>query len=174
MIWNGGPGEPLGGNTLPVGVIDRVATGFSPANGPDRVLANWAILLLPQLEQQNVYTQIDLSKPIDDPANALARGTPLSVMTCPSDPFTKQPYERALLAGTATGHTYARGNYALNFGPDAPCFMGQSGCTNGFFVDSLDLLNVNMHVWGSGLSGPEHLVSNARLSQRDKSVRGAG
>jgi type II secretory pathway pseudopilin PulG len=153
VIWNGGPGEPLGDAELPVGTIDRVATGYSPANGPDRVLANWAILLLPQLEQYNVYKGFNLGLPVDDPSNAVARASPLSVMTCPSDPYTKNPYERALLAGTPTGHTYARGNYALNFGPNAPCFMGQAGCTDGFFVDSLDLLHTNMHVWGSGLSG---------------------
>jgi Protein of unknown function (DUF1559) len=74
-------------------------------------------------------------------------------MLCPTDSFNLRPYERALLAGTATGHTYARGNYALNFGPNAPSFMGQSGCVDGFSVDSLDLLHTNMHVWGSGLSG---------------------
>jgi prepilin-type N-terminal cleavage/methylation domain-containing protein len=54
VIWNGGPGEPLGGGLFPVGAIDRVAIGYSPANGSDRVLANRAILLLPQLEQLNI------------------------------------------------------------------------------------------------------------------------
>jgi hypothetical protein len=153
VVWNGGPGEPLGAGQLPVGPIDRVAIGYSPANGPDRVLANWAILLLPVLEQDNLYKKFDSSKPVDDPVNAAARGTSLSVMLCPSDPYNNKPYERALLAGVASGHTYARGNYAMNFGPNAPCFMGQSGCTDGFYVDSLDFVNTNMHVWGSGLSG---------------------
>src|SRR5579862_7385937 len=153
VVWNGGPGEPLGGGTLPVGVIDRVANGYSPTNGPDRVLANWALMLLPHLEQGNVYKDYNPSLPVDDPANALVRGTSLSVMLCPSDPFNNKPYQRALLAGTAAGHTYARGNYAMNFGPDNGCFMGQAGCTNGFYVDSLDLLKTNMHVWGTGLAG---------------------
>jgi prepilin-type N-terminal cleavage/methylation domain-containing protein len=153
VVWNGGPGEPLGGGVLPVGAIDRVANGTSPANGPDRILANWVILLLPHLEQNNLYKAFDLNLPVDDPSNAVARGTQLPFMLCPSDGYNVKPYERALLAGTATGHTYARGNYALNFGPNDGCFTGQSGCTGGLFVDNLDLLNTNMHVWGSGLSG---------------------
>jgi prepilin-type N-terminal cleavage/methylation domain-containing protein/prepilin-type processing-associated H-X9-DG protein len=153
VVWNGGPGEPLGGGTLPVGVIDRVATGNSPANGPDRVLANWVIMLLPHLEQDNLYKGFNQTLPVDDPSNAAARETSLLFMLCPSDPFNNVPYQRALLAGTAAGHTYARGNYAMNFGPDNGCFMGQPGCNNGLFVDSLNLLDVNMHVWGSGLSG---------------------
>jgi type II secretory pathway pseudopilin PulG len=144
VVWNGGPGEPLGGGTLPVGVMDRVAMGYSPANGPDRVLANWVIMLLPHLEQDNLYKGFNQSFPVDDPSNATARGTNLLFMLCPSDPYNNVPYQRALLAGTATGHTYARGNYAMNFGPDNGCFMGQPGCANGFYVDNLDLLNVNM------------------------------
>jgi prepilin-type N-terminal cleavage/methylation domain-containing protein len=152
-IWGPGPGEPLGGGNFPVGVIDRVAIGYSPANGPDRIFANWVILLLPQLEQNNLYVSFNLNAPVDDEANAAARSTPLSVMTCPSDPNTNQPYERALLAGTASGHTYARGNYAMNFGPNEDCYTGQPGCVDGFSVDSLDLLHKNMRVWGSGLSG---------------------
>ncbi len=153
VVWNGGPGEPLGNGVFPVGAIDRVAIGFSPANGPDRILANWVILLLPHLEQANTYKAFNQSLPVDDPANATARQVNLPFMLCPSDAYNLKPYERALLAGTPTGHAYARGNYALNFGPNAPCYMGQGTCTGGFFLDSPDLLHTNMRIWGSGLSG---------------------
>jgi prepilin-type N-terminal cleavage/methylation domain-containing protein len=153
VVWNGGPGEPLGGGVIAVGPIDRVAIGYSPTNGPDRVLANWAVLLLAQLDQQNAYAKLNLSKPIDDPVNAATRETNLSVMLCPSDGYNVKPYERALLAGTATGHTYARGDYAINVGPDRQCYMSTSGCKNGFNVADPDLLNKNMVVWGSGVGG---------------------
>jgi hypothetical protein len=43
-----------------------------------------------------------------------------------------KPYERALLAGGATGHTYARGNYAFNGGPNRHCYMSVSGCKDGY------------------------------------------
>jgi hypothetical protein len=134
-------------------VIDRVAIGYSPADGPDRVLANWVILLLPYLEQENLYKRFDLTKAVDDSANAEARATTLSAMLCPSDPYNNKPYERATLAGVTTGHAYARGNYAINGGPDNNCMMSQAGCSNGFYVDSPNLLDTNMHVWGSGVAG---------------------
>lgn len=153
VVWNGGPGEPLGAGAVSVGPIDRVAIGYSPANGPDRILANWAVLMLAQFDQQNAYEKLDLSKPIDDPTNAQVRSASLSVMLCPSDPYNTKPYERATLSGVTTGHTYARGNYAINAGPDRQCYMSKSGCTNGFFVANPDLLHKNMVVWGTGISG---------------------
>jgi prepilin-type N-terminal cleavage/methylation domain-containing protein len=153
VIWNGGPGEPLGNGRIAVGPIDRIAIGYSPANGPDRILANWAVMLLAQLDQQGAYAKLDLSKPIDDPANAAVRSTFLSVMLCPSDAYNLKPYERAAFSGVTTGHTYARGNYALNAGPDRQCYMSISGCTNGFNVANPDLLHKNMVVWGSGIGG---------------------
>jgi prepilin-type N-terminal cleavage/methylation domain-containing protein/prepilin-type processing-associated H-X9-DG protein len=152
-VWGGGPGEPLGGGQVSVGVIDRVASGYSPANGPDRLYANWAILLLPLLEQDNLYKGFNVSLPVDDPSNAATRETNLPFMLCPSDPFNNKPYQRALPAGTANGHTYARGNYGINHGPDKLCYMSQTGCTNGFYVANPDLLNKNMVVWGSGIGG---------------------
>jgi prepilin-type N-terminal cleavage/methylation domain-containing protein len=153
VIWNGGPGEPLGAGVIAVGPIDRVALGYSPTNGPDRVLANWAVLLLSQLDQQNAYDKLDLNKPIDDPVNAAVRETSLSVMLCPSDAYNAKPYQRALLAGAASGHAYARGNYAFNGGPDRQCYLSASGCKDGFHVADPDLLNKNMVVWGSGIGG---------------------
>jgi hypothetical protein len=153
VVWGGGPGEPLGAGVVSVGAVDRVAIGYSPANGPDRILANWTILLLAHIEQTNLYKQLDLGKPVDDPSNAQGRMTAISLMLCPSDAFNNKPYERALLAGVASGHTYARGNYAMNFGPDKHCYLTQAGCLNGFHVADPDLLNKNMVVWGTGMSG---------------------
>ncbi len=152
-VWNDGPGEPLGGGQVAIGGIDHVAVGYSPANGPDRLLANWVIMLLPQLEQDNLYQGFNQGRPVDDPSNATARQTNLVFMLCPSDPFNRRPYERALAAGTATGHTYARGNYAVNYGPQRTCYMSQPGCTDGNYVASPDLQNSNMVVWGTGVVG---------------------
>ena len=45
----------------------------------------WASYLLPYLEQDNLFRQIDFSKDIADPANAKARTTKLSVFRCPAD-----------------------------------------------------------------------------------------
>jgi prepilin-type processing-associated H-X9-DG protein len=47
-------------------------------------LHSWRTLILPFIEQQNLYHQIDLTKPWDDPANQLARDVRLSLYECPS------------------------------------------------------------------------------------------
>ena len=48
-----------------------------------RPLHSWRTLILPYLEQSSLYQTIDLSKPWNDPANAKAYNTPLSVFRCP-------------------------------------------------------------------------------------------
>lgn len=47
-------------------------------------LHSWRTLLLPFLEQAALYQTIDLSKPWNDPVNAEACNTALSVFRCPS------------------------------------------------------------------------------------------
>ncbi len=152
VIWGGGPGEPLGMGQLPVGTIDRVAIGLSPDTQPSRVYANWVMMLLPFLDQLTIHEAFDLLRPVSDPWNSAARSSKLAVMLCPTDPYNSQPYERALLSGVA-GNTCARGNYGINFGPDAPCFLADPACSEGFHTGDDDLENTNMHVWGSGIAG---------------------
>uniref|UniRef100_A0A7C4LJX3 DUF1559 domain-containing protein n=1 Tax=Schlesneria paludicola TaxID=360056 RepID=A0A7C4LJX3_9PLAN len=147
-----GRGEPYGAGLLPLGVFDRVAMGISPRTEPDRIHANWAVLLLPFLDQANVYQGMDLHRPIDDPSNSAARSAPFPVMKCPSDSYNEQPYERALMVGTK-GHTYARGNYGFNVGPNHPCFEFMPRCPVGFHTGTTDLVNTNATLWGSGIGG---------------------
>jgi len=52
-------------------------------------LHSWRTLILPYLDQRPLYETIDLSKPWDDPANAEALKTGLSVFHCPSDSCPK-------------------------------------------------------------------------------------
>lgn len=47
-------------------------------------LHSWRTLILPWVEQQDLYNMIDLSKPWDDPANAEALKTVPHVYRCPS------------------------------------------------------------------------------------------
>ncbi|MCA9026322.1 MAG: DUF1559 domain-containing protein [Planctomycetaceae bacterium] len=46
----------------------------------------WAAMILPQLEQANVWQQFDPNVSIADPANEAFRKNTLSVFRCPSDP----------------------------------------------------------------------------------------
>ncbi len=53
------------------------------ANG--KPLHSWRTLILPYLDEKRVYEKIDLSKSWDDPVNAEAAKTVLSIYHCPSD-----------------------------------------------------------------------------------------
>ncbi len=73
--------------------------------------ANWVIMILPFIEEKNLYQQFNLKTTICDPSNAIARGTVISTMRCPSDPYGDTPFD-----GTTwgMGSNWARGNYAAN------------------------------------------------------------
>lgn len=147
-IWTG-KGEPYGVGMIPLGAYDRVATGISPGTEPDRLQANWLILLLPYLDQTPVYNTFDLHQPVDADVNAPGRTTNIAVLKCPSDSLNNSFHERGLLTG-AHGHEYARGNYGWNI------FSGDLATTsgaNGLHYGNPDLLNKNATVWGGGIGG---------------------
>ncbi len=52
------------------------------ANG--KPLHSWRTLILPYLEEKNLYESIDLDKPWDDPVNATAYNTKILVYQCPA------------------------------------------------------------------------------------------
>ncbi|NOX54507.1 MAG: DUF1559 domain-containing protein [Planctomycetes bacterium] len=147
-----GLGEPYGAGMLPLGTFDRVAMGISPGQEPDRILANWAILLLPFLDQTTLYERFDLNVPVDEQVNSAPRNVRLPVFLCPNDSGNDVAYDRGLLAGNS-GRLYARGNYALNLGPNRPCFRFDPGCPTGFSTGTRDLVRTNATLWGSGVCG---------------------
>lgn len=155
VIWGGDPGEPLGLGRAPIGVLDRIALGAVSPTEPSRVHANWLTMLLPQLDQANVADSGNPLVPVSDPQNQELRETRLSVLTCPSDSYNTpaNPYIRDQLAGT-TDNRYARGNYAINFGPGRGCIHElEPDCEFGFHVDNPDLLSGVRTTWGSGAAG---------------------
>jgi type II secretory pathway pseudopilin PulG len=67
---------------------------FPPAFTVDtegKPLHSWRTLILPFLDQEPIYNQIDLSKPWDDPANAFASATRLPAYSCRSA-MLKEPH----------------------------------------------------------------------------------
>lgn len=75
---------------------------------------SWVALTLPQLEQQNLYDSIDLTRGYAEPVNRPALATRLSVVACPSDPqagelinccsgwsMGSSPYEDVMLSNVA-------------------------------------------------------------------------
>jgi prepilin-type processing-associated H-X9-DG protein len=63
-------------------------------------LHSWRTLLLPFLEQESLYNQIDLNSPWDSPQNRLLADTPLAVFRCPSDPSQSLSYMVIVGEGT--------------------------------------------------------------------------
>lgn len=102
---------------------------------------NWAIMILPYLEQQGLYDQFASHQYTTDPACEDARGTRLEIFLCPSDPNNRTPFDGTATTGEAGN--WARGNYAANatighmnrtgFGvnsgalPDSSCWVRNCG-----------------------------------------------
>lgn len=149
MFWDG-RGESLGGGRLPIGTVDHIGIGSDPAK--DRLKMNWLIMLLPNLDQATLFDSFRGDLTINDPKNKPQRMVEVATLKCPSDGFNNYPFERGQLAGV-TGHTYARGNYALNMGPNNNCFNFESNCKGGFSADTKDLQHTASKVWGNGVAG---------------------
>jgi prepilin-type N-terminal cleavage/methylation domain-containing protein/prepilin-type processing-associated H-X9-DG protein len=133
------------------------ALGVQPVNDSNLYL-NWAIEILPYLEQQSLFNQIKLSlnnEPeeykLTSPINAVPRKTEISVMLCPSDPFARQPFVDA-------NGEWARSNFGYNAfewypnkdvwksiqsGPDYNFNIGMAGFSNGILNQSQTLAQIS-------------------------------
>jgi prepilin-type N-terminal cleavage/methylation domain-containing protein/prepilin-type processing-associated H-X9-DG protein len=82
----------------------------------DDIAESWVVLILAQLDNQNVLSSLHLTNRMTDSVNAVARGSQLSVMLCPSDSFNQKPFMGSAAPGKTDklGDNWARGNYAAN------------------------------------------------------------
>jgi len=96
----------------------------------------WSAYLLPFLDQEPLYQQINFSLPVSDPVNLAVIETPLKVYQCPSAPQDRAvDFAGAALYGTVPGIHLAIGDYAplygvgvdLNFYLPPEVAVGQSG-----------------------------------------------
>jgi len=98
---------------------------------------NWVILVLPFMEQQPLYNEFNRNLPINNAANAAARGRQINAMLCPSDPNNQTRFNGSANGRTSSlGDGWARGNYAAN---GSLCFRRHSTTDSwcGAFADSL-------------------------------------
>ncbi|MFN3193337.1 MAG: DUF1559 domain-containing protein [Aureliella sp.] len=102
---------------FPPGYIHRFnPNGGGPANHAGLA---WGAMILPQLEQNNLYQQFDPRVPIWAPINLIPRERHLSVYLCPSDSYSDGAYV-IRDASTTPVEQYAAGTYAANWGPSTP------------------------------------------------------
>jgi prepilin-type N-terminal cleavage/methylation domain-containing protein/prepilin-type processing-associated H-X9-DG protein len=103
-------------NTFPPGGVTNGDCCNTPG-GP-----NWAICLLPHIEQDNLYKQYDPTKTVENPANAFLRTQFVKTYNCPSDPNTNKTIVPA--SGPANN-----GIVALPYATSS--YRGMAGVTDG-------------------------------------------
>ncbi len=127
---------PVAVQTEELDAPGNVQAQIRAAQDGQRLYANWAIQVLPYLEEQplfdsfvfkqksgrlmsltaNTIPAVALPAGKNANANFVGRNTELPVMLCPSDDGQGRPYD----GGTFSGGLWARGNYGYNFGLGFP------------------------------------------------------
>lgn len=119
-----------------------------------RPLHSWRTLILPYIDQQELFQSIDLSKPWDDPVNAKAAGTTIPNLICPN----------SLKAGPHT-------NYLAVLRKDGSWILDSSGRPTILLMDVDDSRAVP---WMSTFDATEDTVASAfgpnRANNHDEGV----
>jgi prepilin-type N-terminal cleavage/methylation domain-containing protein/prepilin-type processing-associated H-X9-DG protein len=99
-------------NGLPAAVL-LTTTVNNPGDHDQNFGPNWALLILPQLDELSLYdthvASINAYSQTGDAAWRAIRSTTMPVMQCPSDSFNRTPCSVA-------GGGWSRGNYGVNAG----------------------------------------------------------
>lgn len=137
--------------------------------GDTKLFANWAIDILPYIEEKALHDQfvlkVDPDITLRHAENYVPRGTEVAVMLCPSDGGRGNLFQgSASSAGGADGN-WARGNYgynAIQFWPDDGVWtsfhVGATAATRG------PLLPYNLGMGGFDNSQIRQLVSMAKVT----------
>lgn len=118
-------------------------SGFD-ANGNDTGPGwGWAALILPHMEQDNLFRLLDLKQPIELPVHQAARETVIKSYLCPSDGALSQSFpvgpRSAMGALTKTTCQVAPTNYVGNFGIGEPGVDGEGVFYRGSAVRLADI-----------------------------------
>ena len=147
------------------------ATGTFPSGHKvvgGRYYANWAIQLLPFVEQDNLYRLYNVNLPNVNPANLAVRQTFVKVYTCPSDINANQLIAPETDsgepgAGAARVAKYATGSYRAMSGVSCTGFDQWAGFSSEVVVlmGKCPGLRGLMHGDGDGGLSPERMGSIA-------------
>jgi prepilin-type N-terminal cleavage/methylation domain-containing protein/prepilin-type processing-associated H-X9-DG protein len=114
---------------FPPGYVDR---NTDPNSTPDNDLGpgwGWAAFLLPYLEQNNVYRQINFNQTVGTGSNVAVSQLSLAIFQCPADPY-QDPFPVYDSNFSKPIATIAHGNYVGCSGWEE-CFNGAGGNPQG-------------------------------------------
>lgn len=118
--------------------VDGVGNDLGPGWG-------WASMILPQMEQENLFKLIDFNLPIENAVNQQARITIIKSFLCPSDTVPSQafPVGKKSPAGTisTTICSIAPSNFVGNYGVSEPGVDGEGIFFRNSVVRMADILD---------------------------------
>jgi prepilin-type processing-associated H-X9-DG protein len=133
---------------------------------------NWALSLLPYLNQQSLATRWRQDLPIAAIENTSVRETSVPQFTCPADSYHRadNPYRLDLETTPAEFVQFARGNYGYNAGPESGSDGPGSPASPGDYPPLIEVDQERglFRDFGSGLGGINYCMS------RDDFINGAG
>jgi prepilin-type N-terminal cleavage/methylation domain-containing protein len=125
--------------------------------------ANWAILILPYIEQDNLFKQYNLNQPNIHSSNKAVRETYLATYTCPSDINGKKILvpETGANGGSNNGVPYMTGSYRGMSGVSATGFHQWAGFPSEVVVNNKlgPGLRGILHTDGDGGLTPERIAN---------------
>lgn len=98
---------------LPPGYLHKVDPAGSPSN---HMGFAWGTMILPQLEQTNLYEEFDFHQPVFEFVNLIPREQRQAVFLCPSDSWSDGTFVVRDPSASPT-EQYAAASYAANWGP---------------------------------------------------------
>lgn len=157
--------------------------GYAGNNESDQIGPNWAVKLLPFVEQSALYDAFNVNennantvdkwnRDVTLPNGEFARAQEIPGYLCPSDAASKTPYNSGSLGGN-----WGRGNYAANGGFQSWWNDGESTTPNGYSqsISSDGVFTVNkgknMSAVTDGTSNTA-LVDEIRIGEVDTDQRG--
>jgi prepilin-type N-terminal cleavage/methylation domain-containing protein/prepilin-type processing-associated H-X9-DG protein len=139
---------------FPAGHECRAADGRGKTDGTSAspyYFSNWAIQILPYLEQEPLFKMYNNSVPNDDPANMGVRQTYLAIYSCPSDPNINQLITPGSTFGKGKNGPYMTGSYrgvaGINDAAPPPTPTSSPPDWGGYPNEMTDLMG-----WGPGLA----------------------
>ncbi len=86
---------------------------YRPGASGNQLGFGWVAMILPMLDQANLYNEFNFNLPIFDAANLTAREKQIPGLLCPSDPVS----ENNFVEMGSSAERYAMGCYVASFGP---------------------------------------------------------